>query len=153
MIHKKTKYALKALLALAGSPEHTPMHIADLASAEGIPKKFLEAILLELKNHGILHSKKGRGGGYQLSRPPQTVMLGDVIRIVSGPLAPIRCASETRYRRCEDCPREDFCGVRAIMKEVRNSAARFVDRTSLAAAATHVELLKTNGFGADMYYI
>lgn len=152
MLHKKTKYALKALFALARRP-NVPVHIADLAAAEGIPKKFLESILAELKNHGILQSKKGRGGGYQLSRASHRVMLGEVIRMLSGPLAPIPCVSQTRYVRCEDCPHEELCGVRAVMKEVRDSTARILDHTSLAEVAAQMERIKNKGYESAMYYI
>src|SRR5438270_10389452 len=119
-LSRKTRYALRALYALAGDTARGPVLIADLADREHIPRKFLEAILLELRNAGILQSKKGKGGGYALARPPEQVTLGQVIRVVDGPLAPIPCVSERAYVRCEECVSEAHCGTRMVMKEVRD---------------------------------
>jgi len=132
MLSQKAKYGLKALLALAAEYGRGPILISELAQREGIPKKFLESILLELKNHGILQSKKGQGGGYQLAKPPAVISLGRVIRIMDGPLAPLPCASETAYRRCDECVDETTCGIRIVMREVRDATARILDGTSLA---------------------
>jgi len=132
MLSQKAKYGLKALLALATEYGRGPILISDLAQREGIPKKFLESILLELKNHGILQSKKGQGGGYQLAKSPAAISLGRVIRIMDGPLAPLPCASETAYRRCDECVDETTCGIRMVMREVRDATARILDGTSLA---------------------
>src|SRR5206468_11031068 len=96
-LSRKTRYALRALYALAGDAARGPVLIADLADREHIPRKFLEAILLELKNAGILRSKKGKGGGYALARPAEQVTMGQVIRIIDGPLAPLPCASERAF--------------------------------------------------------
>ncbi|MCU0838627.1 MAG: Rrf2 family transcriptional regulator [Rhodospirillales bacterium] len=106
--------------------------IADIAAHNAIPKKFLDAILLELKHAGFLHSKKGRGGGYSLARPASRILIGDVIRVLDGPLAPIPCASRTAYRRCDDCQDTSACPVRSLMLDVRDAMARILDRTSLA---------------------
>ena len=95
MLSKKAKYAIKALLALAAHEGEEPMRIADLARAEHIPPKFLEAILLALRNQGILRSRKGRGGGYLLARKPSEIHLGQIVRMFDGPLAPVPCASQT----------------------------------------------------------
>lgn len=132
MLSQKAKYGLKALLAMAAEYGHGPILISDLAQREGIPKKFLESILLELKNHGVLQSKKGLGGGYQLAKSPTAISLGRVIRIMDGPLAPLPCASETAYRRCDECVDETTCGIRMVMREVRDATARILDGTSLA---------------------
>ncbi|HEX9652419.1 MAG TPA: Rrf2 family transcriptional regulator [bacterium] len=132
MLSRKAKYSLKALLALAAEYGNGPILISELASREAIPKKFLELILLDLKNHGILQSKKGQGGGYQLAKSPATISLGAVIRIMDGPLAPLPCASETAYRRCDECTDETTCGIRMVMREVRDATARILDGTSLA---------------------
>jgi Rrf2 family protein len=106
--------------------------ISKVAKEEGIPQKFLELILLELKNHGILQSKKGKGGGYLLGRAPSEIPLGTVIRIIDGPLAPVPCVSETAYRKCDECLDEKTCGVRLLMRGVRDATATILDGTSLA---------------------
>jgi Rrf2 family protein len=132
MISKKTKYGLKALIYLARRYEQGPILIADLAQEENIPKKFLEAILLSLKNNGILQSKKGKGGGYYLARNPKTITFGQAIRIMEGPLAPVPCVSETSYAKCTECGDELTCGIRLVMKDVRDSMADILDGTTLA---------------------
>ena len=132
MLSNKAKYALRALFALSEKYNEGPTLISDLAEQEGIPKKFLELILLELKNHGILQSKKGKGGGYFLGRTPDLIRLGQVIRILDGPLAPLPCVSQTAYRRCDECDDELTCGIRIVMKEVRDATAKVLDRTTLA---------------------
>jgi Rrf2 family protein len=139
MLSNKAKYALQALFALSEKYNQGPVLIADLAAKEGIPKKFLELILLELKKHGILQSKKGRGGGYFLGKNPDSVTLGQVIRILDGPLAPLPCVSQTAYRKCEECEDETTCGIRIVMKEVRDATARIVDGVSLADVLARVE--------------
>ena len=138
MLSKRAKYALKALLALQEHGADEPMRIADLARQERIPQKFLEAILLDLKKHGILQSQKGKGGGYLLGRDPRRIVFGEVVRMFDGPLAPVPCASQTAYVRCADCPDEAACGVRLIMKEVRDATARVLDGTTLAAVGRRV---------------
>jgi len=135
-LSRKGRYALRALYALAGQMADGggPMLIAELAERENIPRKFLEAILLELKNAGILHSKKGKGGGYALAKNPAEIVMGDVIRTIDGPLAPIPCVSERAYARCEECIDEATCGTRLVMKQVRDAIARILDNTTLASA-------------------
>lgn len=132
MISKKTKYALKALIYLAREYDKGPILIADLAREENIPKKFLEFILLTLKNSGILMSRKGKGGGYYLGKAPRDVSLGKIIRILEGPLAPVPCVSETAYAKCEECGDEGTCGIRMVMKDVRDAMAEIFDNTTLA---------------------
>jgi len=139
MLSKKAKYALRALLALAREEDRGPVLIADLAHRENIPKKFLEMILLELKKHGILQSKKGKGGGYSLSKPPEAISFGYVIRVLDGPLAPLPCVSQIAYMKCEECEDEETCGIRIVMKEVRDATARILDGTSLADVLEQVE--------------
>jgi Rrf2 family protein len=129
---RKSRYALRALYALAADEARGPVLISDLAEREKIPRKFLEAILLELKNAGILKSKKGKGGGYSLARPPQQITMGQVIRIIDGPLAPIPCASERAFVKCEECVDEATCGTRQVMKKVRDAIAAILDGTTLA---------------------
>jgi Rrf2 family protein len=132
MISKKTKYALKALIHLVREYDRGPILIADLARDERIPKKFLELILLTLKNNGVLQSRKGKGGGYYLGKPPREISMGNVIRILEGPLAPVPCVSETAYARCQECADERTCGIRQVMKDVRDAMAGILDGTSLA---------------------
>ncbi len=131
MISKKTKYGLHALIYLARHYNSGPVLIADLAKEERIPKKFLEAILLDLKKQGILESKQGKGGGYSLSRNPKDIKMGQVVRILDGPLAPVACVSQTAYRKCDECRDESCCGIHIVMKEVRDAIANILDNTSL----------------------
>jgi Rrf2 family protein len=138
MLSKKAKYAIKALLALADQEGDEPTRIADLAKAEQIPPKFLEFILLGLRNHGMLQSRKGKGGGYRLARDPADIYLGQIVRLFDGPLAPVPCASQTAYVRCADCRNEAVCGVHLAMKEVRDATARVLDGTSLASLRDQV---------------
>ncbi len=153
LLSKKAKYALRALLVLAGTPHTKPVQIAELAAQERLPKKFLEAILLELKNKGLLHSTKGKGGGYRLAKKPEAITLGDVIRVLDGPLAPLPCVSRTAYRRCEECDDEATCGIRAVMGEVRDATASILDRASLAAVLRRMELLELERHNVPMYTI
>jgi Rrf2 family protein len=132
MLSHKTKYALKALFVMSEDYGGGPLLISEIAERGNIPKRFLELILLELKNHGVLRSKKGKGGGYVLSRPPDEISVGHVIRMLEGPLAPLPCASKTAYERCEDCADERTCGIRLLMKEVRDRTAAILDTASLA---------------------
>jgi Rrf2 family protein len=134
MLSKKAKYGLKALLLLARETDRGPVLIEEVSTRERIPKKFLEAILLDLKHRGIVHSRKGRGGGYRLGRKPAAITLGEIVRVLDGPLAAVPCVSQTAYTPCEECVDEDTCAVRLAMKEVRDATARILDGTTLAAA-------------------
>lgn len=131
MISKKTKYALNALVYLARQNSKEPVLISAVAKSEKIPQKFLEQILLELKNNGILQSKKGKGGGYSLRLPAQEIMLGKVIRLFDGPLAPVSCVSQTAYMKCPECRDDSCCGLRVVMKDVREAISNILDKTSL----------------------
>ena len=117
---------------LAQEAGRGPVLISELASREAIPKKFLEAILLELKRHGVVQSQKGRRGGYFLRREPADITFGEVIRVLDGPLATVPCVSQTAYMKCEECLDEQTCGVRLAMKEVRDATARILDHTTLS---------------------
>lgn len=132
MLSQKAKYALKALFQLATAPPGTMMLVADIAQKENSPKKFLELILLELKRDGLVYSLRGRNGGYALARAPAQITLGQVVRLMDGPLAPIPCASLTGYRPCSDCVDEEACAVRRVMREVRDAVAEILDNRSLA---------------------
>jgi Rrf2 family protein len=132
VLTRKSKYGLKALLVLAREYQQGPILASELAAREGIPEKFLQAILLELKRRGIVRSKRGQGGGYQLSRDPSSVNFGEVIRLLEGPLALTPCVSQTAYTRCEECADERTCGVRLVMKVVRDETARILEGATLA---------------------
>jgi Rrf2 family protein len=134
----KSKYGLKALLVLAQEAGRGPVLVADLAEREAIPRKFLETILLELKHQGFVQSRKGRGGGYFLRRKPAEVTFGEVIRVLEGPLAAVRCVSQTAYMRCAECVDEQTCGVRLAMKLVRDATARILDHTTLAGVNARI---------------
>jgi Rrf2 family protein len=133
MISQRAKYALKALIALARANGSTM--IGDIAKRHGIPQKFLEQILLELKREGIVQSRRGRSGGYALLQPADKITFGNVLRIVDGPIAPLPCLSRTEYRRCEDCRSETACEVRHVFSEVASSARLVLDQTTIAQAA------------------
>jgi Rrf2 family protein len=140
MLSKKSKYALKALTILAKEYGQGPVLISDIAQREEISRKFLEIILLELKNAGILQSRKGKGGGYSLGRPPEQITLGHVIRVLDGPLAPLPCVSRSAYIRCRECRDERICGIRMVMKQVRDATAQILDTTTLHDMLKQVEL-------------
>jgi Rrf2 family protein len=132
MLSAKAKYGLKALLSLAAEPQPRPVLGSEIAARESIPKKFLEQILLELKHRGLLQSKRGRHGGYVLTRSPAEITVGQVLRALDGPIAPIPCVSQTAYVRCDECRDETTCGIRLVMKQVRDAMARILDTTTLA---------------------
>ena len=132
MLTRKGKYGLKALVHLAGLPEGQLAFVTDIAEANNVPKKFLDAILGDLRHAGFVRSKTGKDGGYMLARLPDDIRVGHVIRVLDGPLAPIACASRTAYQRCDDCPNEKKCAVRLMMLEVRNAIATILDHRTLA---------------------
>ena len=152
-LSKKSKYGIKALLELARRYEEGPVLIAELASQHRLPRKFLEFILLELKKKGILGSKKGKGGGYFLSKPPNVITLGEVIRVLNGPLAPVPCVSQTAYRTCEECEHEATCSIRAVMQDIREAMTNVLDRESLADALKREEALKQKRKKVAVYAI
>src|SRR5476649_1844524 len=122
MISKKTIYGLEAVILLAKRYETGPVLITDLAKEGHIPKKFLEAILLELRKEGILNSKKGKGGGYVLGKDPQDISVGDIIRTLDGPLSELSFDGETKENN----------EIKLILKEVRHAMSNILDKTSLA---------------------
>jgi Rrf2 family protein len=134
VISQKAKYALRALVALARSGDS--MMIGEIAVKERIPRKFLEQILLELKRHGIVMSKRGKLGGYALLMPASQIMFGQVLRIIDGPIAPLPCLSRIAYRRCSDCHTEEECEIRRVFARVATSAREVLDRTSIADAVS-----------------
>ena len=132
MISQKSKYALRALLALARVAPGETMRIAAIAARETIPKKFLEQILLELKRAGMVSSRRGRTGGYELLRAPEEIMYGEVLRLIDGPLAPLPCLSKIAYRKCADCQSEADCEIRHVFERVTLATRAVLDQTSLA---------------------
>lgn len=132
MISKKAKYAFKALTRLAeGFETHKPLLISEISEKENIPKKFLEAILLELRNNGILQSQKGKGGGYLLRTDPKEVSLAKIIRIIDGPIAPVLCVSLNFYGKCDDCNSEEKCKIRPFMTQLRDANLAVYENTTL----------------------
>jgi Rrf2 family protein len=154
-ISKRTKYALRALYSLARQHGGEPVLIATLAREERIPLKFLEAILLELKTHGIVESRKGRHGGYRLNKAPSEITIGSVVRVLEGPLAPLPCASETAFHPCEECEDAMRCGTRTVMREVRDAIAAILDGTTLADVVARIDEANKADKPEDgsMYYI
>ena len=140
-LSKRGEYGLRAMVELASHPAGTFVPIKDIAHREQIPVKFLEQILLTLRNAGLLRSRMGVSGGYSLAKPPADITLGQIIRVLDGPLAPIRCVSQTAYEPCA-CPDEKTCGLRLVMFDVRNAISEILDRTSLEDVARRVELVR-----------
>ncbi|MBA4340178.1 Rrf2 family transcriptional regulator [Hyphomonas sp.] len=132
MISQKSKYALRALLALAARPGGEPMQISEIAEQEVIPRKFLEQILLDLKRAGLVASRRGKAGGYLLLRRAETVTFGEVLRLIDGPLAPLPCLSKMAYRRCGDCANENACKLRKVFARVADATRDILDTTTLA---------------------
>ena len=132
-LSKRSEYALRALIDLGIASElGWPMlQASQLAAKERLPIKFLEQIFTQLKTAGYVKSKRGKLGGYSLARRMDQIQFGAVIRLIDGPLAPIRCVSQTAYARCS-CPDEAHCGLRMLMLDVRNAIARLLDRYTLA---------------------
>ena len=153
MISKKTKYALKALIYLSRRYDQGPVLIQDLSRDENIPKKFLELILLNLKNNGILQSRKGKGGGYCLGRTPREISIGNIIRVLEGSLAPVSCVSETAYASCGECLDEMTCGIRFVMKDVSDAITNILDKTSLSDMLEFEERAKQKRRGILHYSI
>lgn len=134
MISQKARYSFKALIALARRPDET-VPIRDIAEAENIPRSFLEQILLDLKRHRIVGSRRGKVGGYYLAQPAGEITLGQILRLSDGPIAPLSCLSRQSYRRCEDCPSESACALRIAFKEAFDAQADVLERTTLEQAA------------------
>ena len=131
MLTRKGKYALKAMLHLARLREDEIAQGEQIAKANNISKKFLDQIFADLRNVGLVHSTKGRSGGYALAKPPDEIRAGQIIRAIDGPIAPFLCASMTAYRPCDDCD-EQVCAVRRLMIEARNALSSVLDTQTLA---------------------
>lgn len=145
-LSKRGEYGLRAMIDLAAQSKNNPgsnshpgmVQIKDIAARQHIPAKFLEQILLTLKNNGLLHSRMGVGGGYYLARPANEISLGHIVRVLDGPLAPVGCVSQMAYESC-GCPDERTCGLRLIMLDVRNAIANILDNTTLADVMQRVD--------------
>lgn len=135
MLTQRSRYALRAMLFLAEAPAGAaPIPMNRIAESANVPRKFLELILADLRGAGLLISHRGKMGGYQLSRPKHLISLGEIIRVIEGPLALVPCVSRTAYKRCADCRDEAGCAIRYAMARVRDETARILDGTSLADA-------------------
>lgn len=131
MMSRKAKYAINAMVHLARKHGEGPVIISEIAEAESIPQKFLEAILLDLKHAGFLNSKKGKGGGYYLHKSPDQINMADIMRLMDGPIALLPCVSYKHYERCEECTDEKTCGIRKVFFEVRNATVEMLKSASL----------------------
>lgn len=143
-LSKRGEYGLRAMIMLA-TPDtdgHArTVQIREISQHEQIPAKFLEQILLALKNAGLLHSKMGVGGGYRLAKPAADISLAAIIRVLDGPLAPVKCVSQMAYEPC-GCPDEETCGLRLVMGDVRNAIVKLLDGTSLADVTQRVDTVR-----------
>lgn len=138
MLTSKAKYALRAMIDLAGEARNGPRRvcfIGDIASRQDIPRRFLENILLELRKHGLVTSHRGKSGGYALARRADLITFADVIRAIDGPLALTPCTSLTAYQRCDDCVDEALCAIRQAMLSVREATAGVLEGITLARAS------------------
>jgi Rrf2 family protein len=135
MLTQRSRYALRAMLILAGERAGAPpVPMSRIATDAQIPRKFLEIILGDLRQDGFVISTRGKAGGFHLARPAHLISFGDIIRTIEGPLALVPCVSRTAYRRCADCRDEAACAIRHAMMRVRDETARILDGTSLADA-------------------
>lgn len=132
MLTQRSRYALRALIFIARSGGVAPVPISVIAEDQKLPRKFLEAILLDLKNGGLVNSYRGKMGGYRLARPASQISFGEIIRLIEGPLALVPCVSVSAYQRCDDCFEETTCVIRKVMLVVREQTANILDTTSLA---------------------
>ena len=134
MLSRKAKYALRALSVLAqAQPDQLQARV--IAQQAAVPEKFLETILVELKRAGLVSSRRGSDGGHSLARPAGQIMVGEIIRVIDGPIAPIRCASLSAYQPCVDCADPDGCALRSLMGNVRDAMASVIDQCSLQQLA------------------
>ena len=153
-LSNKGRYAVRALFDIAFHNDGGPTQVKDIAQRQAIPPRFLEQIFQDLKRAGIVSSKRGPQGGYSLARPALDVRLGDVVRALEGPLAPLPCASERSFQPCEECVDVDSCGTRMIMREVRDEIARILDGTTLAQIIAKEDEARESGKPDSlMFYI
>lgn len=144
MLSKKTQYSFYALIHLAKEYQKGPVLISTIAEREKIPKKFLEAILVELKKNGYVNSKKGKGGGYFLVKPPQEINLAEILRLFEGAIALLPCAAYKYYKPCTQCKDEKKCGIRSIIKDIRDETVRLLKSYTLASVIRKEKKLLKN---------
>ncbi|WP_210528963.1 RrF2 family transcriptional regulator [Rubellimicrobium arenae] len=147
MISQKMKYALKALMVLADEREGTgqALRIEEIAKRAGVPKRFLEHILLDIRNAGIIASIRGRSGGYVLVQEPASVPISELLRLIDGPMAPLPCLSRRSYERCEDCVDEETCRIRKVFAEVFWSYLLLIESLTLA------DMVRSNDKAAQIF--
>ena len=152
-LSKKAEYGLRAMinLGIARACGHERVPAATLARADNLPLKFLEQILIQLREAGFVGTRRGKSGGYFISRPIEGIRMGDLIRLLQGPLAPISCASQSAYQRCS-CPDETHCGLRMLMIDVRNAVTSILDRYSLSDVV-EITLRKLRRDGIEHYFL
>lgn len=134
MISQKTKYAIKALITLAEDQASggTSLRIEEIATRSNAPKRFLEHILIDIRNAGIIGSRRGRDGGYVLIKSPESISISEVLRMIDGPIAPLPCLSRRAYQRCEDCPDEQACRIRKVFGDLFSAYLLMVESLTLA---------------------
>lgn len=152
MLTQKMKYALKALMELAveQAGDGQPLRIEEIAKHSGTPKRFLEHILLEVRNAGFIASTRGRHGGYVLNKPPREVPLSELMRLIDGPIAPLPCLSRRAYQRCEDCTDEATCRLRQVFGQVFWSYLVLIDSLTLADLVAPAESPETAGVARQL---
>ncbi|TWI97559.1 BadM/Rrf2 family transcriptional regulator [Mucilaginibacter frigoritolerans] len=149
MLSKKAKYAIKALIFLAKNLDKPPMPVSKISELEKIPKKYLEVILLDLRNAGYLFSKKGVDGGYVLNKLPEEIILVGVVRLMDGPIARVSCASAYHYHNCEECLDEATCSIRKVYLKIREEELKILSNTSISDMINYEQLVDHNPVIAD----
>jgi len=139
MLSQKARYALRAMVELARESPLRQLTAKDLSARAGAPRKFLEAILLELCRRHIIISRRGKFGGYVLARPPTDISFAEIIRVIDGPLALAPCVSQMAFRKCDDCPDLETCALRPALRQARDATAAVLEGYTLAAAAAETE--------------
>ncbi len=134
MLSQRCRYALKAMLNLARDTSGNPKQVSALSAEENIPRKFLEGIMSDMRQGGLVDASRGKTGGYRLAKPAELITFGEVMRRMDGPIALLACVSQNFYRRCDDCTDERSCELRRVMGRVRREASDILDRTTLADA-------------------
>ena len=134
MLSQRCRYALKAMLNLARDASGQPKQVSALSAEENIPRKFLEGIMSEMRQNGLVEASRGKTGGYRLAKPAELITFGEIMRPLDGPLALLTCVSHNFYKRCDDCTDEKTCELRRVMAKVRREASDILDRTTLADA-------------------
>ena len=145
MLTMKGKYGIKAMISLARLYPEDWAQSSALAESNGIPKKFLDAILSELRVAGFIETRKGRSGGYRLLRAAGEITIADILRVIDGPIAPLQCVSKTAYQKCNDCRTQETCEIRLLMLEVRDKMLSVLEHRSLS------DLVASGGIARRIY--